>query len=174
MTQISEDAAFELIRRLPRAGRRHRVAGAPGLRRLLLRTTRYHVYYAPLDEQGLGDDTLVAEAVEDLSEEHHGAAYCTRGPPAAAKSVASLMGVLKRLRENADGPGLVNAVRALIRDVKMDSFELTFRVKSTLNTGNHRDCCIFFNYQDPTHFYYVHLGAKPDPASGQIISMWEG
>jgi hypothetical protein len=58
---------------------------------------------------------------------------------------------------------------ALIKDVQAASFELTFQVKSTLNTGNHRDCCIFFNYQDPTHFYYVHLGAKPDPASGQIM-----
>ncbi len=58
---------------------------------------------------------------------------------------------------------------ALIKDVEADSFELTFKVKSTKNTGNHRDCCVFFNYQDPTHFYYVHLGAKPDPASGQIM-----
>ena len=33
----------------------------------------------------------------------------------------------------------------------------------------HRDCCIFFGWQDPTHFYYAHLGAKPDPASGQIM-----
>ena len=58
---------------------------------------------------------------------------------------------------------------ALIRDVEAANFELTFKVKSTKNTGNHRDCCVFFNYQDPTNFYYVHLGAKPDPASGQIM-----
>jgi hypothetical protein len=58
---------------------------------------------------------------------------------------------------------------ALIKDVELDSFELTFKVKSTKNTGDHRDCCAFFNYQDPTHYYYVHLGAKPDPASGQIF-----
>ncbi|MEN8149953.1 MAG: UvrD-helicase domain-containing protein [Planctomycetota bacterium] len=38
-------------------------------------------------------------------------------PAAAAKSVKNLMATLARLRENADGPGLVNAVRALIRDV---------------------------------------------------------
>ena len=58
---------------------------------------------------------------------------------------------------------------ALIKYVEAESFELTFKVKSTKNTGDHRDCCVFFNYQDPTHFYYVHLGAKPDPASGQIM-----
>jgi hypothetical protein len=58
---------------------------------------------------------------------------------------------------------------ALIRDVSLANFILTFRVRSTKDTGNHRDCCAFFNHQDAEHFYYVHLGAKPDPASGQIM-----
>lgn len=58
---------------------------------------------------------------------------------------------------------------ALIKSLELADFEMTFKVKSTKNTGNHRDCCVFFNYQDPTHFYYIHLGAKPDPASGQIF-----
>ncbi len=58
---------------------------------------------------------------------------------------------------------------ALIKDVKAADFVLTFRVKSTMDTGNHRDCCVFFNYQDPQRFYYVHLGARPDPHSGQIM-----
>jgi hypothetical protein len=58
---------------------------------------------------------------------------------------------------------------ALIRDVELEDFVLTFRVRSTLDTGNHRDCCVFFGYQDPEHFYYVHLGAVPDPHSGQVM-----
>ena len=58
---------------------------------------------------------------------------------------------------------------ALIRDVKVADFVITFRVRSTKDTGNHRDCCVFFNYQDPQNFYYVHLGARPDPHSGQIM-----
>ena len=58
---------------------------------------------------------------------------------------------------------------ALIKGVELGSFELEFRVKSTKDTGNHRDCCVFFNYLDDQHFYYVHLGAKPDPHSGQIM-----
>lgn len=58
---------------------------------------------------------------------------------------------------------------ALIKDVEVADFELTFRVRGPNDTGNHRDCCVFFNHQDATHFYYVHLGAKPDPASGQIM-----
>ncbi|WP_145422419.1 hypothetical protein [Planctomycetes bacterium K23_9] len=58
---------------------------------------------------------------------------------------------------------------ALIKDIAASSFEITFRVRSTKDTGNHRDCCVFFNYIDDQHFYYVHLGAKPDPHSGQIM-----
>ncbi len=62
---------------------------------------------------------------------------------------------------------------ALIRDLKVSSFDITFRVRSTKDTGNHRDCCVFFGYQDDQHFYYVHLGAKPDPHSGQIMIVKE-
>ena len=58
---------------------------------------------------------------------------------------------------------------ALIREVSVEDLELTFRVRSTKDTGDHRDCCIFFGWQDRTHFYYAHLGAKPDPSSGQIM-----
>tara|TARA_B100001123_G_scaffold133705_1_gene155006 strand:+ start:525 stop:1211 length:687 start_codon:yes stop_codon:yes gene_type:complete len=58
---------------------------------------------------------------------------------------------------------------ALIKDVQVADFVLTFRVKSTKDTGGHRDCCVFFNWQDSQNFYYVHLGARPDPHSGQIM-----
>ncbi|MDF1844174.1 MAG: hypothetical protein P1U77_22280 [Rubripirellula sp.] len=62
---------------------------------------------------------------------------------------------------------------ALIRDLKLTNFDITFKVRSTKDTGNHRDCCVFFGYQDNQHFYYVHLGAKPDPHSGQIMIVKE-
>ena len=58
---------------------------------------------------------------------------------------------------------------ALIKDAEVSDFVLTLKVRSTKDTGNHRDCCIFFNYQDPQNFYYVHCGQRPDPHSGQII-----
>ena len=58
---------------------------------------------------------------------------------------------------------------ALAKGLSLGSCEITFKVRSTKDTGNHRDCCVFFNYQDDQHFYYVHLGAKPDPHSGQIM-----
>ena len=58
---------------------------------------------------------------------------------------------------------------ALVKGVEVEDFEITFKVRSTKDTGNHRDCCVFFCHQDAEHFYYVHLGAKPDPHSGQIM-----
>ena len=58
---------------------------------------------------------------------------------------------------------------ALVQDLFVADLTITFRVKSTLDTGSHRDCCVFFGWQDAAHFYYVHLGARPDPHSGQIM-----
>ncbi|QDT07227.1 hypothetical protein K227x_56520 [Rubripirellula lacrimiformis] len=58
---------------------------------------------------------------------------------------------------------------ALVKDLEIGTVDITFRVRSTKDTGNHRDCCVFFGYQDDRHFYYVHVGAKPDPHSGQIM-----
>ena len=51
---------------------------------------------------------------------------------------------------------------ALLKDVVVGDFELTVRVQETnVTAGPHRDLCIFWGYQDPSHFYYVHFGAKP-------------
>jgi hypothetical protein len=58
---------------------------------------------------------------------------------------------------------------ALLKNIEVADFVMTLKVKSILDTGGHRDACIFFNYQDPNNFYYVHLGARPDPNSGQIM-----
>ncbi len=58
---------------------------------------------------------------------------------------------------------------ALVKDLEVSDFVITYRVRSTKDTGGHRDCCTFFCHVDAKHFYYVHLGAKPDPHSGQIM-----
>lgn len=59
---------------------------------------------------------------------------------------------------------------ALLKDVKVTDFELTARVQETnLKAGNHRDLCLFWGYQDPDHYYYVHMGSKPDPAACQVF-----
>ncbi len=57
----------------------------------------------------------------------------------------------------------------MIIDLLFTDVEIQFRVRSPKDTGDHRDCCVFFDYQDDKHFYYVHLGAKPNPHSGQIM-----
>ena len=59
---------------------------------------------------------------------------------------------------------------SLLKDVLVGDFVLTVKVKSTnRNAGGHRDMCLFFNWQDPANFYYVHLGKNPDPHSSQIM-----
>jgi hypothetical protein len=46
---------------------------------------------------------------------------------------------------------------------------LTARVLSTHKDYPHRDCCLFFGYQDPANFYYVHLGKRTDDRANQIF-----
>ena len=58
---------------------------------------------------------------------------------------------------------------ALLKDKIVGSFVLTARIQTTQTSRGHRDLCFFFNYQDPSHFYYLHLGEKPDPNSSQIF-----
>jgi hypothetical protein len=57
-----------------------------------------------------------------------------------------------------------------LKDVVVGDFDLTVRVQNTnVNAGPHRDLCIFWGYQDPAHFYYVHFGAQSDPNACQIF-----
>lgn len=58
---------------------------------------------------------------------------------------------------------------SLLKDVFLGDFVLTAKVKTLQTTRGHRDMCIFFGYQDPANFYYVHLGEAPDPHSSQIF-----
>jgi hypothetical protein len=59
---------------------------------------------------------------------------------------------------------------AVLRDVVVSDFELTAQVQNTnVEAGDHRDLCLFWGFQDPAHFYYVHLGARPDPHSSQLF-----
>lgn len=59
---------------------------------------------------------------------------------------------------------------SLLKNVVVSDFVLTAKVKSTDPAGGgHRDVCLFFDYQNPAKFYYVHLGQRPDPHSSQIM-----
>ncbi|MBX3440185.1 MAG: hypothetical protein KF861_22035, partial [Planctomycetaceae bacterium] len=58
---------------------------------------------------------------------------------------------------------------SLIKELQFEDFVLTARVQTLQTSRGHRDMCLFFGYQDPAHFYYVHLGEKTDPHSNQIF-----
>lgn len=58
---------------------------------------------------------------------------------------------------------------ALVKDVNVGDFILDAKCQSTVKDYNHRDLCLFFGYQDASHFYYVHLGKKTDDHANQIF-----
>lgn len=58
---------------------------------------------------------------------------------------------------------------SLLKDHVVTDFELNVDVLSTHEDYGHRDVCLFFGYQDPAHFYYVHLGKEADPHANQIF-----
>jgi hypothetical protein len=59
---------------------------------------------------------------------------------------------------------------AWLKDIKVSDFELTAHAQQTSpNAGPHRDLCFFWGYQDPSHFYYAHLGSKADNNACQIF-----
>ena len=58
---------------------------------------------------------------------------------------------------------------SLLKDRLVSDFQLDVQVRSTHPDYGHRDVCLFFGYQDPAHFYYVHLGKKTDAHANQIF-----
>jgi hypothetical protein len=76
-------------------------------------------------------------------------------------------------------PGIQGEIRAptswsLIKDHDVTSFEITGRLKCTADPSNiNRDLCVFFHFQDPAHFYYVHFSAQSD-ALHNIIGIVNG
>ncbi|HLB75287.1 MAG TPA: hypothetical protein VJJ98_14800, partial [Sedimentisphaerales bacterium] len=57
----------------------------------------------------------------------------------------------------------------LVRDVAVDNFSLELELLSTNSDYNHRDMCLFFGYQDESHFYYVHLGKTADATANSVF-----
>ncbi len=58
---------------------------------------------------------------------------------------------------------------SLIKDLVVSDFIFEADVQSTGKDGPHRDMCLFFGYQDPAHFYYVHIAKKTDDHANQIF-----
>jgi hypothetical protein len=57
----------------------------------------------------------------------------------------------------------------LLKEHAVEDFQLTAKVLSTHADYGHRDSVIVFGYQDPAHFYYVHLASKADDHANQIF-----
>ena len=58
---------------------------------------------------------------------------------------------------------------AVLKYHTVGDFVLSARLRTTKASYGHRDLCLFFGYQDPAHFYYVHLGQKTDDHANQIF-----
>lgn len=59
--------------------------------------------------------------------------------------------------------------RAILSGVTVGDFQLDVDLQSTARDYPHRSLCLFFGYQDPAHFYYVHLGQRTDDHANQIF-----
>jgi len=57
----------------------------------------------------------------------------------------------------------------LIKDVVVGSFVLELKMHSTTKDYGHRDMCVFFGYQDPSHFYYIHVANQSDAHANSIF-----
>jgi hypothetical protein len=57
----------------------------------------------------------------------------------------------------------------LIRGVVVKSFVLELKMFSTTEDYPHRDLCLFFGHQDPSHFYYVHIANRADAHANSIF-----
>ncbi len=58
---------------------------------------------------------------------------------------------------------------ALLKEISVSDFVLDVDMRSTQEVYGHQDLCLFFGYQDASHFYYVHLGREADAHANSIF-----
>ena len=58
---------------------------------------------------------------------------------------------------------------SVLQDVEVTDFVLDVQLRSTEKDYGHRSLCLFFGYQSPTRFYYVHFGKKADAHANSIF-----
>jgi hypothetical protein len=83
------------------------------------------------------------------------------------------------LEQNKSGSSYDPPVRSpqnigMINNLQVGSFILDFHVNQHGNVYPHQDACVFFNIEDPSNFYYVHIGAKRDNVAYQIHNVDDG
>ncbi|MDA0948608.1 MAG: hypothetical protein O2799_08800 [Planctomycetota bacterium] len=55
------------------------------------------------------------------------------------------------------------------RPMEVEDFELSFEAMSTGRRYGHRDLCVFFGWQAPDRFHYLHLAPAPDPNAHNLF-----
>ena len=58
---------------------------------------------------------------------------------------------------------------ALLADRQYGSFTLEADVLSTTREYDHRSMCLFLNFQDPSHYYYIHISTRSDDHAHNIF-----
>ena len=58
---------------------------------------------------------------------------------------------------------------ALLKEISVSDFVLDVDMRSIQEVYGHQDLCLFFGYQDASHFYYVHLGREADAHANSIF-----
>jgi hypothetical protein len=58
---------------------------------------------------------------------------------------------------------------ARIKDLRVSDFVVQARMEQTGKEYGHRDMVVVFGYQDPSHFYYVHIATKADEVAHSIL-----
>ena len=81
------------------------------------------------------------------------------------KNALHLLGASRKYKPPHRSPHSITLLKGHV----FGDLVLTAKVRTLQTARGHRDMCIFFGWQDPANFYYVHLGEKPDPHSSQIF-----
>ncbi|MGE3311195.1 MAG: hypothetical protein AB7O66_14600 [Limisphaerales bacterium] len=91
--------------------------------------------------------------------------------PAAWKWAADDQGfALELTTQSKYAPPVRSPVNiALIGDRIFGDFILEVDLIQTGEEYGHRDMCLFFGMQDPTHFYYVHMATKADDHAHNVF-----
>lgn len=58
---------------------------------------------------------------------------------------------------------------ALMKDSSVGDFTLNLEALQTSKEYGHRDLCLFFGFQSPTQFYYVHMATAADEHAHNIF-----
>ncbi len=126
-----------------------------------------------LSQQVLAEnDSPAGEAIEYKTDFENGAGNWQPTDPNAWKVVKTEQGAVysQHVKRSQYEPPFRSPYNvSLLKDISVGDFVLEARVRSTHPDYGHRDVCLFFGYQDPAHFYYVHLGKQADDHANQIF-----